>query len=210
MLDAPGAGLAAPQIGVGLRVFTYHVDDEQSGHLVNPVLHFPSDETQDGPEGCLSIPGLTFDCVRREHVVAHGQNMYGDPVTVEGTARLARCIQHETDHLDGVLFVDRLDPETRKEAMRAIREAEWAGLSAPRVKVSPHVSTAIARCASIGEAGLRRHAGGGRPVAARAARRARARGRRGHHPSAGARRPRAAHRRPRRSPSSPPRPACRC
>jgi peptide deformylase len=138
MLAAPGAGLAAPQIGVSLRVFTYHVDDEQAGHLVNPVLHFPTDETQDGPEGCLSIPGLTFDCVRREHVVAHGQNMYGDPVTIEGTARLSRCIQHETDHLDGVLFVSRLDPDTRREAMRAIREAEWSGLSAPTVKVSPH------------------------------------------------------------------------
>jgi peptide deformylase len=138
MLDAPGAGLAAPQIGVSLRVFTYHVDDEQSGHLVNPVLHFPNEELQDGPEGCLSIPGLTFDCVRRQNVVAHGQNMYGDPVTIEGTARLSRCIQHETDHLDGVLFVSRLDPETRREAMRAIREAEWSGLSAPKVKVSPH------------------------------------------------------------------------
>ena len=88
MLEAPGAGLAAPQIGVGLRVFTYHVDDEQAGHLINPVLHFPSDEEQDGPEGCLSIPGLSWDCIRKEHVVAHGQNMYGDPITVEGTARL--------------------------------------------------------------------------------------------------------------------------
>jgi peptide deformylase len=138
MLAAPGAGLAAPQIGVGLRVFAYHVDDEQSGHLINPVLHFPDDELQDGDEGCLSIPGLSFDCVRRTNVVAHGQNMYGDPVTVEGTARLARCIQHETDHLDGVLFVDRLDAETRKAAMKAIREAEWSGLAAPKVKVSPH------------------------------------------------------------------------
>ncbi len=140
MIDAPGVGLAAPQIGVGLRVFTFHVDDEQAGHLINPVLHFPNDEDQDGPEGCLSIPGLTFDCRRREHVVAHGQNMYGDPITVEGTALLARCIQHETDHLDGVLFVDKLDPETKKLAMRAIREAEWSGLSAPVVKVSPHAS----------------------------------------------------------------------
>jgi peptide deformylase len=138
MLDAPGAGLAAPQIGVSLRVFTYHVDDEQAGHLVNPVLHFPDEQTQDGPEGCLSIPGLTFDCRRRENVVAHGQNMYGDPVTVEGTARLSRCIQHETDHLDGVLFVSRLDSGTRRAAMKAIREAEWSGLSAPKVKVSPH------------------------------------------------------------------------
>jgi peptide deformylase len=138
MLDAPGAGLAAPQIGVGLRVFTYHVDDEQAGHLVNPVLHFPDEETQDGEEGCLSIPGLSFDCRRRANVVAHGQNMYGDPVTVEGTARLARCVQHETDHLDGVLFVDRLDAEQRKAAMRAIREAEWFGAAAPVVKTSPH------------------------------------------------------------------------
>lgn len=138
MLAAPGAGLAAPQLGVGLRVFTYHVDDEQSGHLINPVLHFPDEQMQDGDEGCLSIPGLSFDCRRRANVVAHGQNMYGDPITVEGTARLARCIQHETDHLDGVLFIDRLDAETRKDAMRAIREAEWSGASAPVVKVSPH------------------------------------------------------------------------
>jgi peptide deformylase len=138
MLDAPGVGLAAPQIGVGLRVFTYHVDDEQAGHLINPVLHFPSDEDQDGEEGCLSIPGLKFECRRRQHVVAHGQNEYGDPVTVEGTELLARCIQHETDHLDGVLFVDRLDAETKKAAMKAIREAEWSGLTPPPVKVSPH------------------------------------------------------------------------
>jgi peptide deformylase len=138
MLNAPGSGLAAPQIGVGLRVFTYHVDDEQAGHLVNPVLHFPTADDQDGSEGCLSIPGLAFDCVRREHVVAHGQNMYGDPVTIEGTAQLSRCVQHETDHLDGVLFIDRLDPETRKAAMRAIRESEWFGAAAPVVKVSPH------------------------------------------------------------------------
>ena len=138
MRNAPGSGLAAPQIGVGLRVFTYHIDDEQAGHLVNPVLHFPTSEDQDGPEGCLSIPGLAFDCVRREDVVAHGQNMYGDPITVEGTQLLARCIQHETDHLDGVLFVDRLDADTKKAAMKAIREAAWSGLSTPAVKFSPH------------------------------------------------------------------------
>ena len=140
MLDAPGQGLAAPQIGVGLRVFTYHVDDTQSGHLVNPVLHFPDEEEQDGPEGCLSIPGLSWDCRRKANVVAHGQNMFGDPITVDGTAVLARCIQHEADHLDGVLFVDRLDAATRKAAMKEIREAEWAGLTPPVVKVSPHAS----------------------------------------------------------------------
>jgi len=140
MLDAPGAGLAAPQIGVSLRVFTYRVSEDEQGHLVNPVLHFPSDEEQDGPEGCLSIPGLSWDCRRKMHVVAHGQNEYGDPVTIEGSEVLARCIQHETDHLDGVLFVDRLDAETRKAAMREIRSAEWWGELPPVVKVSPHAS----------------------------------------------------------------------
>jgi peptide deformylase len=144
MLAAPGSGLAAPQIGVGLRVFTYHIDDAQSGHLINPVLHFPSDEEQDGPEGCLSIPGLSWDCTRKANVVAHGQNMFGDPVTVEGTAVLARCIQHETDHLDGVLFVDRLDAQTRKAAMKQIREASWAGLTPPTVKISPHATRGLA------------------------------------------------------------------
>ncbi len=137
MQEAPGVGLAAPQIGVGLRVFTYDVDDVV-GHLINPVLHFPSDEEQDGPEGCLSLPGLTFDCVRKEHVVAHGQNEYGDPITIEGSDLLARCVQHESDHLDGVLFVDRLDPETKKAALEAVRLAEWAQQPVPLVKASPH------------------------------------------------------------------------
>jgi peptide deformylase len=135
MLEAPGAGLAAPQIGVGLRVFTYDVDDVV-GHLVNPVLHFPHDEEQDGEEGCLSIPGLSWDCRRMAEVVAHGQNEFGDPVTIHGRDLLARCVQHETDHLDGVLFVDRLDADTKRAAFEAIREADWT--TTPRVKVSPH------------------------------------------------------------------------
>ncbi len=138
MLDAPGAGLAAPQLGVGLRVFTYHVDDVL-GHLVNPELEL-SKETQDGDEGCLSIPELTFDCLRSLRVVAKGFDMYGEPVVIEGSDLLARCIQHETDHLDGILFVDRLDRATRKLALKAIREAEWAGQSAPQVRVSPHAT----------------------------------------------------------------------
>ena len=135
MLEAPGSGLAAPQIGVGLRVFTWHVDGEL-GHLVNPPLTL-SEEIQDGPEGCLSIPGFTIDCKRALSVVAHGFDMYGEPVLVEGSEMLARAIQHETDHLDGILFVDRLDREARKEAMKFIREAEWFGDPAPQVKVSP-------------------------------------------------------------------------
>jgi peptide deformylase len=136
MLEAPGAGLAAPQIGVGLRVFTYNVD-EVVGHLVNPTLRL-SDDEQFGPEGCLSIPGLAFDCVRAQSVIATGFTMHGEPVVIEADELLARCIQHETDHLDGVLFVDRLDDVTRKAAMKAIREAEWSGLAPPTVKESPH------------------------------------------------------------------------
>jgi peptide deformylase len=138
MMNAPGAGLAAPQIGVGLRVFTWYVDGEL-GHLVNPSLDL-SEEIQDGPEGCLSLPDLTFDCKRALSVVAKGFNMYGDPVTIEGTELLARAIQHETDHLDGVLFIDRLDSDARKAAMKAIRESEWFGLEQPMIKVSPHAT----------------------------------------------------------------------
>jgi peptide deformylase len=141
MRDAPGAGLAAPQIGVSLRVFTWYVDGEV-GHLVNPDLSL-SEEEQDGPEGCLSIPDLTFDCKRAMSVVAKGWNMYGDPVTVQGSELLARAIQHETDHLDGVLFIDRLDRETRKQAMRAIREAEWFGQPVPAVRISPHATKGL-------------------------------------------------------------------
>jgi len=136
MLDASGAGLAAPQLGVSLRVFTYNVDDVV-GHLINPTLELSTEE-QDGDEGCLSIPGLAFPCVRAMHTVAKGFNMHGEPVTIEGSEVLARCIQHETDHLDGILFVDRLDAEQRKAAMKAIREAEWYGEPAPTIRVSPH------------------------------------------------------------------------
>ncbi|GAB2697152.1 peptide deformylase [Thalassiella azotivora] len=138
MMDAPGAGLAAPQIGVGLRVFTYYVDDVL-GHLVNPVLDL-SEECQDGEEGCLSFPGIYADTRRALRVVARGQDMHGEPVLIEGSEMLARAIQHETDHLDGILFIDRLDPQQRKLAMKAVRQAEWAGQPAPQVKVSPHAT----------------------------------------------------------------------
>ncbi|MQA97404.1 MAG: peptide deformylase [Streptosporangiales bacterium] len=136
MLDAPGAGLAAPQLGVGLRVFTYYVD-EHLGHLINPDLDI-SGEVEDDEEGCLSFPGLSFPTPRPINTVAKGLNMYGEPITLEGTHLMARCFQHETDHLDGILFIDRMDPEQRKLAMKAIREAEWNGEAAPTIKVSPH------------------------------------------------------------------------
>jgi peptide deformylase len=136
LIDADGAGLAAPQIGVGLRVFVYAIEGVL-GHLVNPSLEL-SDEHQDGEEGCLSFPGMFYPTRRALRAVAKGWNMHGDPVVIEGTEMLARCVQHETDHLDGILFIDRLDPDQRKVAMRAIREAAWASAQAPQVKVSPH------------------------------------------------------------------------
>ena len=136
MQEAQGVGLAAPQIGVGLRVFTYYVDD-QLGHLINPDLDLSEDiETDD--EGCLSFPGLAYPTKRAYGVVAKGFSMHGEPVTLEGSGMLARCVQHETDHLDGVLFIDRLDPDQRKLAMKEIRAAEWWGDPVPAVKFSPH------------------------------------------------------------------------
>jgi peptide deformylase len=78
-------------------------------------------------------------------VVAKGFNMHGDPVTIEGTELLARCIQHETDHLDGILFIDKMDSAQRKAAMKAIREAEWWGDSIPQVRISPHQTLGQAR-----------------------------------------------------------------
>ena len=128
MLAAPGAGLAAPQIGVGLRVFLQL-----------------SDETQDGAEGCLSLPDVTYDCLRALSVVATGFDMYGEPQRIEASELLARALQHETDHLDGILFIDKLDTVARKAAMKEIRESEWFGLEKPTVRVSPHATRGLAR-----------------------------------------------------------------
>ena len=120
-VDHPGrAGLAAPQIGVSARVFSYNIDGE-IGHMVNPVIVEQSEETQDGDEGCLSIPGLYAPTVRAMHCVAEGFDVHGEPLRIEGSGLLARCLQHEVDHLDGKLFVDRLTGDTRKRVLRALR-----------------------------------------------------------------------------------------
>lgn len=143
MQAAPGAGLAAPQIGVPLRVFVWDIDEEL-GHLINPTLDLSAD-LQEGEEGCLSFPELRYETPRAFRAVAKGFNMHGEPVTVEGTELLARCLQHESDHLDGVLFIDRLPESERKLAMKEIRESEWFGLSvenghSPQIRVSPHAN----------------------------------------------------------------------
>jgi peptide deformylase len=116
----PGrAGVAAPQIGVSLRVFSYHVDGAV-GHLVNPVLS-DLDGEQDDDEGCLSVPGLFFPTPRAFSVTAAGQDQHGEPLVIYGTGFLARALQHETDHLDGTLYLDRLKGDVRRKALRELR-----------------------------------------------------------------------------------------
>ncbi|MGY1671384.1 peptide deformylase [Geodermatophilus sp. SYSU D00710] len=120
-VDHPGrAGLAAPQIGVSARVFSYNVDGE-IGHLVNPRIVELSEETQDGDEGCLSIPGIWAPTVRAMHAVVEGFDVHGEPLRLSGSGLMARCLQHEVDHLDGKVFLDRLTGEPRKNALRALR-----------------------------------------------------------------------------------------
>ncbi len=118
---APGrAGLAANQIGVSRRVFSYNVDG-LLGHVVNPVIEVAEGEQEDD-EGCLSIPGLWYPLRRAQYAKVTGFDRSGQPVVLEGEGLLARCIQHEVDHLNGRLFVDRLSGSVRKQAMRDLRE----------------------------------------------------------------------------------------
>ena len=118
----PGrAGLAAPQIGVSLAAFSYNLDG-QHGYVINPVVVETSGE-YDGPEGCLSIPGIYADTRRALRTVVTGVDRHGDPITVIGTEELSRALQHETDHLRGVLFIDRLTGQERKEVLGQIRRA---------------------------------------------------------------------------------------
>ena len=130
MLAAPGVGLAAPQVGVPRRLFTFD-SGEEAGAYANPEVVWRSEETQEGEEGCLSIPGIYFPVVRAMRVRVKAQELDGSPIDREAEGFLARIFQHEIDHLDGVLFVDRLDPERRREAMRTIREAELGLSGAP-------------------------------------------------------------------------------
>jgi peptide deformylase len=121
-VDHPGrAGLAAPQIGVSARVFSYHVDGV-IGHLVNPTIVELSEETQDGDEGCLSIPGIWAPTVRAMHAVVEGFDVHGEPLRLSGSGLMARCLQHEVDHLDGRVYLDRLAGEARRTALRALRD----------------------------------------------------------------------------------------
>lgn len=120
--DEGRAGLAANQIGVGLRAFSWNIDGE-IGYVLNPKLvEVSKDEYQDGDEGCLSVPGLWFPTERAWYARVEGIDLDGKPVVVEGEELMARCLQHETDHLEGKLYIDRLERKHRVQAMRQLRE----------------------------------------------------------------------------------------
>jgi peptide deformylase len=124
-VELPGrAGVAAPQIGVGVRAFSYNIDGDV-GYVLNPVLVEVSGEPVPTGEGCLSVPGLWHDAVRYPHAKVVGIDLDGAEVVLEGDGLLAQALQHETDHLDGMLYLSRLTPEDRKVAMREVRESDW-------------------------------------------------------------------------------------
>ncbi|MFF4161103.1 peptide deformylase [Streptomyces sp. NPDC001678] len=126
---AEGVGLAANQIGVDLKVFVYDCPDDEGvrhvGHVINPVLdELPAERRvlDDSNEGCLSVPTAYAALARPDYAVVRGQDMHGNPIAVEGTGYFARCLQHETDHLYGYLYIDRLSKRDRKDALRQMAE----------------------------------------------------------------------------------------
>jgi len=135
MRTASGVGLAANQIGVALRVFVYlcpesyeRAEDEvwHAGHVVNPVIEVIGDDTGAHPEGCLSVPGARAVVDRPARVTVRGVDLAGNPVAIEGRDLLARCFQHETDHLCGRLYVDHLTEQARRSALAAMSEPGYA------------------------------------------------------------------------------------
>ncbi|NDH65644.1 MAG: peptide deformylase [Microbacteriaceae bacterium] len=121
----PGrAGVAANQIGVGLRAFSYNANG-QLGYLINPRIVETSGEVELLEEGCLSLPGLWHKTRRYPNAVVEGQLLDGSTIRVSGNGLLAQALQHECDHLDGLIYLDRLEPDERREAMRKLRESDW-------------------------------------------------------------------------------------
>lgn len=133
MRDAPGVGLAAPQVGVLERIFVWEVGEEH-GALINPRIIARSDETVSDEEGCLSIPGLVYDVDRSLEVTVEALDENGERIEVAGTELLGRVFQHEIDHLDGVLFIDRIGEDQRKEALATLR-AQALGFAPPSAPV---------------------------------------------------------------------------
>jgi peptide deformylase len=126
MYEAPGVGLAATQVGISLRFFVYDDGEDRTGAIANAEIVSAEGE-EEIDEGCLSVPGLWFPVKRATTVVARGLDLDGRPVEIRGEGLLARILQHETDHVDGVLYLDRLSEEHRRSAMQQLRERELNG-----------------------------------------------------------------------------------
>jgi peptide deformylase len=137
MRAAPGVGLAATQVGRLLRMFVYDSGEEgERGTFVNPEIVWTSDETEEAEEGCLSLPGTYYPVTRATAVKVRGQDVSGAHLEKDAEGFLARIFQHEIDHLDGILFIDRLAPELRKEAMKALRDQDFGMSPPPRTKAT--------------------------------------------------------------------------
>lgn len=118
------AGVAANQIGATWRVFSWHCDGEL-GYVINPVVEERSGGLREIGEGCLSVPGLWCETPRYEYCRVRGINLDGEEIVLEGAGLMAQILQHETDHLDGMVYLERLDKPRRREAMRELRETDW-------------------------------------------------------------------------------------
>lgn len=128
METAGGVGLAANQIGVTKRIFVFdcsHYQHGLRGAVINPVWEAVGQDMQLGAEGCLSIPGISQPTERFSTVRLRGFDPHGRPISMLASGLMARCVQHETDHLDGILFLQRLSDELRKDSMKTIRQSEW-------------------------------------------------------------------------------------
>jgi peptide deformylase len=137
MYAAVGVGLAANQVGVDLRIFVYDCpddsDERRKGVVVNPTLELPAvgeRHLDDEAEGCLSVPGPRAPVARPDQVICHGFDLTGAPITVQGSGLLARCLQHETDHLEGRLYIDRLSSKARKAVLREYERTNAEATSA--------------------------------------------------------------------------------
>lgn len=127
---AAGVGLAAPQVGISQRIFVYDDRAGNRGALINPVWEAVGEETEVGGEGCLSVPEIGGDVERHRAVRVRGLDADGAAVELTWEGLMARVVQHETDHLDGVMFMQRMDADSRRTAMKEIRAAEWFGKAA--------------------------------------------------------------------------------
>ena len=140
MYEAPGLGLAAPQVGVQKRLFVFDIG-EGPQVVVNPEVRESRGEWG-YDEGCLSIPDLTFELIRPKEVHLVGYDLQGNEISIEADELLARCFQHEIDHLDGVLFIERLDEDDRKAAMKVIRERRLTAADLADAEVGARSATA--------------------------------------------------------------------